>query len=816
MKLSLNWIKKYVDLPGSLTPQQLAYDLTMRTVEVEEIVDLSLNYKDIVVGKVLEVEDHFNADSLKVCKVDVGKEKTYQIVCGGKNVYVDQLVIAALPGSKVRWHGEGDLVTLEETKLRGEISQGMICAAEEVMLSDVFSNETKEMITDLTEYGFEVGQNLAEALGLNDMIIEIDNKSLTNRPDLWSHYGIARELAAIYDLELKEIVDKEFEEYLSLEDKPEYSVTIEDEDLCSRFVAIVVDNVEPKESPLELKIMLHNIEAKPINLLVDISNYIMFAIGQPTHFYDYNKVKNGIIVRRAKEGEKIFTLDDEELILNPNNLVIADSEKVLGLAGIIGGKEDSISEDTNKAVIEMANFDGINIRTTAQEYNQRTDASMRFEKQIDFERIDSCFTELFVMLRKYYPELRILEYGDAKAARIKDIESTNIDITQNFLDTRLGKRIDRDRIVNHLEKLGFEVEVLELDNDRMYKIKVPSWRSTGDVSIKDDIVEEVGRMEGYENFETITPKVELNRAIIQNDKDFVRKLKEFLSFRAGMQEIILYPFVHEKYIDALSMDKDRFMTLMDPPSPETTYIRTSLLPGILSAIETNLKNFDEFRIYELGQVFFKSKTENVIGEENLPIQKRNLVGAIVGKDPEDIFFKAKGIVEDMGKLLQITNLELVKLEEVRFLEKNAYLNIISNNRVVGNLGLLSKKTMVQAGLKNTNVAVFEINLDKIEINKTRENSFEELPLHPLVKTDLSIIVDKNISWDEIKDIVLRTADQVEFVEEYKGEQVPEDKKSIMFHMVYDGKDKTLKDKDIKKRTDKIIENLNEIGANIRS
>lgn len=298
------------------------------------------------------------------------------------------------------------------------------------------------MITDITEYGFEIGINIADALGLNDYIIDIDNKSLTNRPDLWSHYGIARELAAIYDVELKDIVDKEFVDYLNLEEKPEYSVKIEDEDLCKRFVGIVVDNVEVKESPLELKVLLNNIGEKPINLLVDISNYIMFAIGQPTHFYDYSHIDGGIIVRRAKEDERLVTLDDEEIILSKDNLVIADKSKILGLAGVIGGKDDSILDSTKKIVIEMANFDGLNIRYTTQEHNVRTEASMRFEKQIDYQRIDLCFSKLFTLLRKYYPDLRILEFKDTKAKSIiKDNkkEKNIIEVKQSFLNIRLRK-----------------------------------------------------------------------------------------------------------------------------------------------------------------------------------------------------------------------------------------------------------------------------------------------------------------------------------------------------------------------------------------
>lgn len=813
MKLSLNWIKQYVELPHNLTPEQLSYDLTMRTVEVEEIIDLSAQYRDIVVGKILTVENHSNADMLKVCKVDLGKDKIYQIVCGGKNLYENQLVIVALPGSYIKWHGEGDLVQLEETQLRGEISQGMICSSKEIGLENIFIEE-EQNITDITEYGYEVGKNIADVLGLNDYIIDIDNKSLTNRPDLWSHYGIARELAAIYNVDLINIEDQEFIDYLNLTDKPKYNIVIEAEDLCKRFVGIVVDDVSFKETPIEIKILLNNIGEKSVNLLVDISNYIMFALGQPMHFYDYDKIVDGIIVRKAINEERIFTLNNEELVLNSNNLVIADKEKILGLAGIIGAKDYSVTEDTKKIVIEIANFDALNIRTTSQELNQRTESSIRFEKNIDIQRIDLCFNLLFKTLRKYYPNIRILEYMDARASDLNDKVNIEIEVKQSFLDKRLGKKIDKENILSHLEKLGFTVEFDKIDDDILYNVFVPSWRATGDVSLKEDIVEEIGRMEGYENFETLIPKVDLNPPIIQKEQDVIRRIKEYLSFRCDMQEIKLYPFIHEKYIDAIGIDKSELLNLTDPPSPEMRFILNSLLPGVLSAIEINLKNYDEFNIYEVGRVFFKNH-EEILGRENLPIQPRRLTGAIVGKNAKDIFLKTKGIIENMSRNVQIGEFELLQIEEVNYLDKKAYLNILANSKVIGVLGLLSKKTMIKSGIKNMNVCVFDINLDELQVNSTRENRFEQLSQHPLVKIDLSILIDESVKWEEIREIVLKTADKVEFVEEYKGEQVPEGHKSIMFHMIYDGKDRTLVDQDIKERTSKIISDLNNIGASIR-
>ena len=302
MKVSLNWIKKYVDLPSDLTNKQIAYDLTLRCVEVESITDTSLIYHDIVVGKILEIKSHPNADLLKVCIVDIGENEPKQIVCGGSNLYVGEYVVVSKPGAEVMWHGESEKTVIKETKMRGVDSYGMICASSEVYLSMFFPANDEREIVDLKGLSCYPGQNISEVVCMNDAVIEIDNKSLTNRPDLWGHYGIARELSCIYDVPLKELPTVELDKNL-----PKYDIEIEAKDKCYRYVGIEISNVSVKDSPMWLKADLIKSGMRPINALVDITNYVMLAVGQPTHAFDKTHVsKDKIIVRNAKENEELL------------------------------------------------------------------------------------------------------------------------------------------------------------------------------------------------------------------------------------------------------------------------------------------------------------------------------------------------------------------------------------------------------------------------------------------------------------------------------------------------------------------------------
>ncbi len=405
MRVSLNLIKKYVDLPKNLTDKQIAYDMTLRTVEVDKVEDVSLKYHDIVVGKILEIKKHPNADRLKICITDIGEDKPVQIVCGGSNLYEGEYVVVSKPGAEVVWHGEGEPVKVKVAKMRGETSYGMICAAEEVYLDDFFSADSDSEIIDLKGIDCKPGDAIANLIDMNDTVLEIDNKSLSNRPDLWGHYGIARELSTIYNVPLKKLSKYELDKNL-----PKYNVEIKDTTKCNRYVAVEIDGIYEKESPIWMKSLLSKTGQRTVNAIVDITNYVMMTVGQPLHAFDRTHV-NGekIIVRNAKENEELLLLDNNTIKLTTDDLVICDEKDAMALAGIRGGKKDSILPDTKGIVLEVANFSASTIRKTGKRFAEKTDASIRYEKGIDTQRVDEGLSLALELIKEIFPESKIIK-----------------------------------------------------------------------------------------------------------------------------------------------------------------------------------------------------------------------------------------------------------------------------------------------------------------------------------------------------------------------------------------------------------------------
>ena len=505
MKVSLNWIKKYVDLPKDITNEQIMRDLTIRTVEVEDMVNTGDKFKDIVVGKIIEVNPHPDADLLKVCLVDIGEGEYKQIVCGGENLYPNELVVISKPGAMVYWHGEGDLVEIKETKMRGVSSYGMICGATEVYLSELFPPKNEKEIVDLTGLDVKPGENISDALNLGDTILEIDNKSLSNRPDLWGHYGIARELSVIYNVPLKELeIDKP-------DGLPEYKVSIEEKDKCKRYAAVKIEGVNTKESPSWMKTLITNAGMRPINAIVDITNYVMMAVGQPTHAFDSTHVEGEkIVVRNARENEKLLLLDNNELDLTTDDLVICDESSPLALAGIRGGKKDSILPETTSVVLEVANFSAGTIRKTGKRFAEKTDASIRYEKGIDTQRVDLGISLALELFKEIFPDSKVVAFKDEY---LEATPNNVIDVTKKFLDDRLGKVISNEEITRILTGLGYEVS---FDNET-YHVVVPTFRSTGDVTLKDDVMGDIARLLGYDSFEKKPLTINFEHAVLQND-----------------------------------------------------------------------------------------------------------------------------------------------------------------------------------------------------------------------------------------------------------------------------------------------------------
>ncbi len=806
MNISLNLIKKYIDLPADLKPEQIAYDLTMRTVEVEDIIKTSDKFYNIVVGEIKEVLKHPNADALTICMVDCGLEEVKQIVCGGTNLHVGHKVCVSMPGAKVVWHGEGEPVTIKESKLRGEKSFGMICAAAEVYLNDYFGNPDEKIIVDFTELGApcEVGQNVSELVGMDDTILEVDNKSLSNRPDLWGHYGIARELAAIYKLPFKQLP-------ISIpENLPVYPVDIEAPEQCYRYCATKIENVYIKESPAWMKTLITNAGMRPINAIVDITNYVMLATGQPLHAFDSSHVEGDkIIVRSAEEGEKLLLLDNLDLDLSKGDPVICDTVEPMALAGIKGGKKDSILSDTTDVLLEAASFAATGIRKTTKRFDEKTDSSIRYEKGIDTQRVDLGLSLALSLFKEIYPECKISAFGEAYPY---STENVKIDISQDFLDIRLGTTISENEIQDILTRLGYLVEY----SDGIYHCTVPTWRSTGDVSIKDDILGDIARLIGYEYFETKTLPVNYDHSINQTDYNLSRNIKEYLSFRCGFYEAFTYPWVEEKFLRAAKLDLNKAIKLSTPPSPETAYLRSSLIPGMLDIIDKNSRNFDEFSVFEAAQVFEKGEYHPSCDEETLPIHKNLVSGVIVGNNLNEIFFKVKGVIEGLPGYCQCEPIEFSRESQPSWADTKVWLNISSSNDIIGDIGLISLAALSDSGIKNVKAAAFEFNVDKLIPYPSRTNKFAHLPTYPLVEQDLSLVVDESMTWEEIKNAIKYMVKEIEFKEEYRGEQIPEGKKSIMLSLKIGNDDSTMTTKQIEKKMNGIIKMLkNKCNAELR-
>ena len=805
MKVSLNLIRKYVELPKDLTDEQIAYDMTLRTVEVEDVENTALKFHDIVVGKILEVKAHPNADKLRICIVDVGESEPIQIVCGGSNLYEGEYVVVSKPGAEVVWHGEGEPVKVGKTKMRGEISCGMICASSEVYLSDFFPAEGETEIIDLKGFDCKPGDNIADLFGMNDTVLEIDNKSLSNRPDLWGHYGIARELSAIYDVPLKKLPKYELDKNL-----PEYNVEIKDTNKCNRYVAIEIDGVYEKKSPIWMQSLLSKVGQRPINAIVDITNYVMMAVGEPLHAFDKTHVSGEkIIVRNAKENEELLLLDNNSIKLTTDDLVICDENDAMALAGIRGGKKDSILPETKGIVLEVANFSADEIRKTGKRFAEKTDASIRYEKGIDTQRVDDGLNLALELIKEIFPDSKIIKYADVYPNKT---ENNKIKIEEKFLDTRLGKKIEKEKIEQILTALGYEISY----NNGEYEVIVPTWRSTGDVTIKDDVMGDIARILSFNSFKAKPITITFEHFVKQNDVLLERRIKEYLAERCGFYEIYTYPWIEEKYIQSAGIDMSKSLKLATPPAPDLSYLRSSLIPGMLEAISKNLRYYDEFKLFDYEEVYEKGDYRPSSNDEILPIQKNYLTGCIVGRNAKEIFYEAKGVIENMSRYCHMEDIKLEKIEKANWADINAYLNITKNNEIIGTLGLLSVKVMSDSKIKRTNVALFEINVDKFIPYASRTNEYERLPELPLVEKDLSILVDEEVTWKEIEESIKSKVKEVEFVDEYRGNQIPEGKKSITLKVKILNEGTTMTSEQINEKMNNILKILDKkCGAKLR-
>ncbi|MCF7906469.1 phenylalanine--tRNA ligase subunit beta [Patescibacteria group bacterium] len=820
MYISLNKIKQYIEIPENITPYDIGEKLTLHTVEIDEIINKEKEFKNIVIGKIEKVEKHPNADKLNICQVSIekskgifkkGAENNIQIVCGGTNVEKGMYVAVALPGSFVKWHGEGDLQEIKETKIRDIKSFGMICSSKEIGLFDIFPEEEGQILnlSEVKKHNSHLkineGENISEALELNDFIYDIDNKSITNRPDLWSHYGMAREISAIFNLKLKQLTLKPFKTL----DYTQLKTNIENEDLCQNYTAVVIENIELKESPYWLKKELYLLNQKPINNIVDLANYVMYEIGQPLHTFDAGKVSNKIYIREAKADEKIVTLDDKEEKLDNSMLIIADSIKPIAIAGIIGGKDSGVSSYTKSIILESANFDGINIRKTSSKLNIRTEASARFEKQQDPNLCNIGFI-------RYINLLSEISDSNIKIQEIKNIKNFEEDelgiirIDKDFINKKIGKDFTDKEIKHILTKLNFEVS----ENKNEYIINIPTFRLE-DIKIKEDIVEEIARMHGYNNIKQTPLYSEIN-PVINNDLRRLEKRIKNILIGCGYNESFSYSFLSKKDLDLFEIKSEDLIKVKNPLSKDAEYLRDNLIIGQIKNLLKNIKNEKEIKLFEISRVF-DSKLKNKY--KDLPYQNYHLACLYYLEKEEDIIYKIKNTLEKIFDIEKIRFYYKNSNKVLSYLHPERYIDIMIGQEKQGFLSEIHPKILSKLKIKDR-IGIFEIDFELFsEFSKRKNIEYKEFSKIQESNMDISIVIKNNINWQEIKECIEKSSKnitKIKVFDIFKNEKIGEDKKSISFNISFGNFSKTPKSEDIEKIWKDVLENLKrEFDAKLR-
>ncbi len=824
MLISYNWLKKFVNLSDTITVEEVAARLKATTVEVEGIKKQGELLNNVVVGKVVSATKHPNADKLKLCRVDVGSEEL-QIVCGGSNVAEGMLAAIAQVGAKVQWHGEGELIELVPTKIRGEESFGMICAADEIGLGEMFTSKEEKEILDLTaviasgavipsETRNLIGLPLSQVLGLNDTILEIDNKSLSNRPDLWGHYGIAREVAVLFNRDLKK--------YETPKIKPgkdfKLKVEVENFKLCPRYMAVAVSGIKVGPSPKWLQEKLLAVGSNPINNIVDITNYIMLELGQPMHAFDAAKVGHNIGVRSAKEGEKFVALDEAEYVLSENDLMIVAENKSLGIAGVKGGLESGTYDDTTTVIFESANFNASAVRKTSTRLGLRTDSAMRFEKSLDPNLCEVALLKAVELALEFCPDAKV-------ASKVVDEKKFHlsvgpIELPNEIFAKKLGTEIPQKDILNILTRLGFEVKTKK----KSLLVTIPTWRATKDISISEDIVEEVARFFGYENIPSSLPSFSINPPEKNALRDLERNVAETLVKSLGYNEVYNYSFVSDAQVIKMGDDLKKYLELDNPLSKERPFLRRNLLPNLLENVKNNIENYSEVKIFEIGKVFSTKQSGLRLdsnGDSLLPKQDTWVAAVYAGKKEATPFWQARRALENIFAALK-TDFEIVPADMVQPWEHPARLALVrAHGEVLGVVCEISPLIAQNLGIEQR-VGVLQLNLSILVEMLSRQGdktNYHTASVYPAVTRDLGFLVKKEFTHADILKALKKTnalLKNIELFDVYEGNKIGEGYKSMAYRLTYAHSDRTLTTEEIENAVKKAQEELKkEFNAEVR-
>ncbi len=789
------WLREYVDI--DVTPEKLMKKLIMTGSEVNGVKELGAGLKDVVVGKILTIEKHPDADKLSVCSVDVGEEEALQIVCGANNIFVGAFVPVARIGAQLPGG-----ININKSKLRGIYSYGMLCSGQELELgaSDYQGAEVDGIM--ILEGENALGTPLQEILGLTDTVLDIEVGA--NRPDCLSMIGIARECAAALDKKI-DLPDRSYSESGgALNDY--IKVRVEDTDLCDRYVARAVKNVKIEPSPKWLQDRLRSAGVRAINNIVDITNFVMLETGQPMHAFDHNDIRGSeIIVRRSKDGESITTLDSKERSLNGEMLLICDAEGPIGIAGVMGGENSEIKDDTNAVIFESARFMQGNTRRTCRALGLSTESGIRFSKGVDASGCKDAMDRALHLID-------LLGAGEVVSGEIDilsaDLTPKKVNVSTDKINSILGLSLSVHDMAGLLNRVFIQTKA---EGDKLV-CEIPGFR--GDIEIEEDIAEEVARMYGYDNIPLEKMTGEVIRGLVPPQERSVDKVKALLT-GLGFYECVTYSFASAGDIDNLGLPEDdklrRMVSIVNPLGEEQSYMRTSPVPDMLKVVANNLnRKAVDVRLFETGRVYMP------LDAQKLPEERYYIcIGLCEG---EDDFLALKGTVENLLEAFAIKKLKFLP-EGAAYFHPGRKASVYSGDTKLGEIGEIHPDVAEAFGV-GKRVCVADLGVKEIGCVADETLVYEPLPKFPAVERDIALIVDSSVLSADLLHCIEKNAGQylesAGLFDVYTGGQLGEDKKSLAYTVVFRAKNRTLLDEEANEARDKIVEAAKKrFGAKLR-
>ena len=788
MFLSMNWIEDFVDLSG-LDKIKLIQQFSLSTAEVEnDIFHKGSDISGIVVAEIKSVENHPDSKKLHILKVDAGEPELTQVVCGAPNVEVGMKTAFAKVGAKI-----GD-ITIAPRPLAGVDSFGMCCSESEIGISDDHSG-----IMNITE-DVANGTDIKDVYEIEDIVFEVDNKSLTNRPDLWGHYGIAREFAALSGRPLKPLEVVDLEQYKEL---PQLDMKIEDP-LCQRYSCLQVENITRTVSPVNMRIRLFYCGMRGINFLADLTNYLMLEMGQPMHAFDSRKVGK-IRIKRFDQPFVFQTLDGVERNIDENTLMICNDDTPVAIAGIMGGLDSEIVDDTTTLTLESATFDAASIRKSTVRLAHRTDASMRYEKSLDPEMTVPAIARFMNLLEKYDGGVKVVSsLTDEYAFRYDTVELT---FDKAFVDKYTGIEIGNDTILKTLESLGFKAS---LSGDT-FDVTVPSWRATKDVTMKADIIEEITRIYGYDNFEIHTTRSPLYPVRMDEVKSDEEKIKDILVKRYDLHELHSYVWAYNDEQKALGIPVEPNIKLANATNPNIETIRKSLIPTQLCQVKTNTGYAPEFGIFEIGRAV------TGMDENNLCVEKKLLAITLFSKlrEVKDLYLSLRDMLAVIADDLKHKSLTFEEAQAEHSYEHPVNLNkILLDGEEIGKIGIVHPVVGKNID-KKANIVFAELDMNAFAAVGNASILYDEPSKFPPIDYDLSLELPAGMLFSKLSECWKNEGKEIlkntKIVDTYDTDTIH----SVTVRFEFSSNERTLSSNEVQEIMDKVVENLAEIGVKLR-